>query len=43
MEDMTRATIPQAIDNLEYQLNIRGPNAEYNRRFAFSAFTMPFT
>ncbi len=42
MRDMISATIPNAIDNIEYQLNIGGPNAEYNRRFAFSAFTMPF-
>lgn len=43
MRDMIAATIPQAIDNIEYQLRIGGPNADYNRRFAFSAFTMPFT
>jgi|SRR5271166_2207347 len=43
MRDMIAATIPQAIDNIEYQLKIGGPNADYNRRFAFSAFTMPFT
>lgn len=42
MRDMIAATIPQAIDNIEYQLKIGGPNADYNRRFAFSAFTMPF-
>ena len=43
MRDMIEATIPQAIDNIEYQLKSGGPNADYNRRFAFSAFTMPFT
>jgi hypothetical protein len=43
MRDMIAATIPQAIDKIEYQLKIGGPNADYNRRFAFSAFTMPFT
>lgn len=43
MRDMIAATIPQAIDNIEYQSKIGGPNADYNRRFAFSAFTMPFT
>jgi hypothetical protein len=43
MRDMIGATIPQAIDNIENQLRIGGPNADYNRRFAFSAFTMPFT
>ena len=43
MRDMIAATIPQAIDNIEYQLRTGGPNADYNRRFAFSAFTMPFT
>lgn len=43
MRDMISATIPQAIDNIEYNLRIGSPNAEYNRRFAFSAFTMPFT
>ena len=43
MRDMIAATIPQAIDNIEYQVRIGGPNATYNRRFAFSAFTMPFT
>jgi hypothetical protein len=43
MRDMIGATMPQAIDNIEYQLRTGGPNAEYNRRFAFSAFTMPFT
>ncbi|WP_156670157.1 hypothetical protein [Mycobacterium sp. E3305] len=43
MRDMIAATIPQAIDNIEHQLQTGGPNAEYNRRFAFSAFTMPFT
>ncbi|WP_139333288.1 hypothetical protein [Mycobacterium sp. SP-6446] len=40
---MIAATIPQAIENIENQLRIGGPNAEYNRRFALSAFTMPFT
>lgn len=43
MRDMIGATIPQAIDNIEYNLRIGSPNAEYNRRFAFSAFTMPFS
>jgi hypothetical protein len=43
MRDMIAATIPQAIDNIEYNLRIGSPNAEYNRRFAFSAFTMPFS
>lgn len=43
MREMIAATIPQAIDNIEYNLRIGSPNAEYNRRFAFSAFTMPFT
>lgn len=43
MRDMIAATIPQAIDNIEYQLKIGGPNADYNRQFAFSAFTLPFT
>ena len=43
MRDMITATIPQAIDNIEHQLKIGGPNADYNRRFAFSAFAMPFT
>jgi hypothetical protein len=43
MREMIAATIPQAIDNIENQLRTGGPNAEYNRRFAFSAFTMPFT
>lgn len=42
-EMMAAATIPQTIDNIEYNLRIGSPNAEYNRRFAFSAFTMPFT
>jgi hypothetical protein len=43
MRDMIAATIPQAIDSIEHHLRIGSPNAEYNRRFAFSAFTMPFT
>lgn|GEM_PF-4225119 len=43
MRDMISAAPDQAIDNLEYQLRAGGPNADYNRRFAFSAFTMPFT
>ena len=43
MQEMIAATIPQVIDNIEHQLNVGGPHAEYNRRFAFSAFTMPFT
>lgn len=43
MRDMIAATTPQAIDNIEYNLRIGSPNAEYNRRFAFSAFTMPFS
>jgi hypothetical protein len=43
MREMIAATIPQAIDNIEYNLRVGSPNAQYNRRFAFSAFTMPFT
>jgi hypothetical protein len=43
MREMVAATIPQAIDKIEYDLRIGSPNAQYNRRFAFSAFTMPFT
>jgi hypothetical protein len=43
MREMMSATIPQMIDNIEYNLRIGSPNAQYNRRFAFSAFTMPFT
>lgn len=43
MRDMIAATIPQAIDNIEHHLRLGSPNAQYNRRFAFSAFTMPFT
>ena len=43
MRGMITATIPQAIDNIEHQLKIGSPNADYNWRFAFSAFAMPFT
>lgn len=43
MREMIATTIPQVVDNIEYNLRIGSRNAQYNRRFAFSAFTMPFT
>lgn len=43
MREMIAATTPQTIDSIEYNLRVGSRHAEYNRRFAFSAFTMHFT